>query len=81
MNCIQNVGCPLGENSPENIPLEVKIGKTQPWRTCLPDAILEPDRINITLDGISLPVGIWQSVPGASTMVPHLYATWWFQTL
>eukprot|EP00434_Breviolum_minutum_P012081 symbB.v1.2.010652.t1/scaffold698.1/size172485/1 len=43
-------------------------------RTCLPGAILEPDRMNITLDGISLPVGIWQSVPGASTVVSHLYA-------
>lgn len=42
-------------------------------RTCLPNAVLENQRSNISFDGMSLPVGIWQNGWDSSGIVSQIY--------
>ena len=41
--------------------------------TCLQDAIPVAERINITMDGVSMPLGIWQNAWDSSKIISQMY--------
>ncbi|CAE7337327.1 RPS6 [Symbiodinium natans] len=42
-------------------------------QTCFQDAIPDEDRFNISLDGLSMPLGIWQNAWDSSGIVSNIY--------
>lgn len=51
----------------------LSLGVTANSVSCLPDAIPAAERINITMDGVSMPLGIWQNAWDSSVIISQMY--------